>query len=174
MKTIERIYKYIEYRNITPAIFEKKTGVSNGYLGKQLKRMADIGESITTRIIENCPDIDPLWLLTGKGEMLRSNPDPANVHNEKEQKPPTASAPEPEMSAIYSMMFERIENMARENALLNAENKQLQTEIGQLKAENEELKKCKPRPSRYSFDSDSHNPPMVVDKSESEECKLEA
>jgi hypothetical protein len=45
--------------------------LSNGYLGKQLARNADLGEGVMNRILENCPDIDSNWLLTGKGEMLR-------------------------------------------------------------------------------------------------------
>jgi hypothetical protein len=44
--------------------------LSNGYLGKQLARNADLGEGVMNRILENCPDINSNWLLTGKGEML--------------------------------------------------------------------------------------------------------
>jgi phage repressor protein C with HTH and peptisase S24 domain len=71
MKAIERIYKYLSYRNITPSGFEKQSGLSNGYLSKQYNRTADIGESMLMRVVENCPDINPEWLLTGRGEMLR-------------------------------------------------------------------------------------------------------
>lgn len=73
MKTIERIYKYIEYKNVKPTRFEKNLGLSNGYLGTQLKRNADLGESILNTIINNCLDINPEWLLTGKGGMLRGS-----------------------------------------------------------------------------------------------------
>jgi hypothetical protein len=41
--------------------------LSNGYLGKQLLRNVDLGEGILTKILENCPEINPEWLLTGKG-----------------------------------------------------------------------------------------------------------
>lgn len=47
--------------------------LSNGYLGKQLSRNADLGEGILTRILDNCPDLSPEWLLTGKGQMIISN-----------------------------------------------------------------------------------------------------
>jgi hypothetical protein len=83
MKSIERIYKYIDYKNIKAVPFEKKIGLSNGYLGKQLKRNADLGESILTKIIENCPEINPEWLLTGEGEMLKEKTTTAeNLKNE--------------------------------------------------------------------------------------------
>lgn len=71
MKAIERIFKYIEIKGLNKSELERNTGISNGYLAKQLSRSADIGESILINILENCPDISPEWLLTGKGDMLR-------------------------------------------------------------------------------------------------------
>ena len=73
MKAIERLYKYIDYRGSKPTRFEKELGLSNGYLGTQLKRKADLGESVLNKIIDYCLDINPEWLLTGKGEMLKTN-----------------------------------------------------------------------------------------------------
>ncbi|MEF9477559.1 hypothetical protein OWR28_07385 [Chryseobacterium sp. 1B4] len=72
MKAIERIYEYIDYKGIKAISFERSIGLSNGYLGKQLKRKADLGESILIKIIDNCPDINPLWLITGSGKMLET------------------------------------------------------------------------------------------------------
>lgn len=72
MKIIDRIFQYIDYKGIKPIPFEKEIGLSNGYLGKQQKRNADLGESIILKIIENCPEINPYWLLTGEGEMLKT------------------------------------------------------------------------------------------------------
>lgn len=71
MKAINRVYKYIDYKGIKPTPFESKIGLSNGYLGKQLKRNADLGEGVLIKIIENCPEINPEWLLTGKEPMLK-------------------------------------------------------------------------------------------------------
>lgn len=72
MKAIERLYKYLELRDIKPGTFEKQIHLSQGYLGKMYKRKADMGEGIILQIIENCPEINPLWLLTGQGEILES------------------------------------------------------------------------------------------------------
>lgn len=72
MKIIERIYNYLDFKKIKPSEFERICGISNGYLGKQHKRLSDIGESILIAIIENYPDINPLWLVMGKGKMLQS------------------------------------------------------------------------------------------------------
>ena len=73
MKSIERLMQYIDYKGISKRAFEVDNDLSNGYLGKQLSRNADLGEGILTRILDNCPDLSPEWLLTGKGQMIISN-----------------------------------------------------------------------------------------------------
>ncbi len=70
MKIIDRIFEYFDNKGIKPTAFEKKIGLSNGYLGKMKKRNADIGEGILIKIIENCPDLNLQWLILGKGNML--------------------------------------------------------------------------------------------------------
>ncbi len=70
MKSIERLFKYLEYKGIKHTRAEKDWGLSNGYLNTQLKRNADLGESALRTIIDNCLDLSPEWLLLGRGEML--------------------------------------------------------------------------------------------------------
>lgn len=70
MKAIDRIYEYLEYKGIKPTRLEKEIGVSNGYLGTQRKRSADLGEGIILKIIDYCRDINLTWLLTGRGQMI--------------------------------------------------------------------------------------------------------
>lgn len=72
MKAIERLIQYIDFKGFNKRTFELSNELSNGYLGKQLARNADLGEGILVKILENCPDLLPEWLLTGKGEMLKS------------------------------------------------------------------------------------------------------
>ena len=73
MKAIDRLMQYIEKKRFKKRSFEVNNGLSNGYLGKQLTRNADLGEGILKKILENCPDLSPEWLLTGNGEMIISN-----------------------------------------------------------------------------------------------------
>ncbi|WP_264537681.1 helix-turn-helix transcriptional regulator [Flavobacterium sp. N1736] len=74
MKAIERFYQYLDNKGIKPAPFEIVSGLSNGYLGTQLKRRGNLGEEILNKIIDNCLDLNPVWLLTGKETMLKTNP----------------------------------------------------------------------------------------------------
>jgi len=89
MKAIERFYEYLDFKGIKPTRFEKDNGLSNGYLGTQLKRNGNLGEDILNKIIDNCLDINPVWLLTGKQSMTKINvytenlsPDDQNFLNE--------------------------------------------------------------------------------------------
>lgn len=72
-KAIERVFKFLKDSDIKHTRFEKEIGLSNGYLNTQLKRKANLGEEILNKIIDNCLHINPTWLLTGEGEMLRNN-----------------------------------------------------------------------------------------------------
>jgi len=72
MKAIERLKQYIDYKGFTNSSFEKKNELSNGYIATQLKRNADLGEGVLIKILDNCLDLNPLWLLTGKGSMLKN------------------------------------------------------------------------------------------------------
>ncbi len=74
MKAIERLYQYFEYKGIKPTRFEKDFELSNGYFGTQLKRNGHLGEDVINKIIDNCLDLNPLWLVSGKGKMLLNEP----------------------------------------------------------------------------------------------------
>jgi hypothetical protein len=117
MKAIERTYQYIDYKNISKSDFEKKCGISNGYLGKMYLRKADMGESIIVQILENCPDMSPEWLIIGNGSMLREV-----IIDEKKQEKKDL----PLVEAIsIGFILDRYEALAVENAFLKKENQEL-------------------------------------------------
>jgi hypothetical protein len=71
MKTIiERIKEIIDNEKISVRIFEEKIGVSQGSINKSINAMADIKGSVMNKIVDVFPQYNPVWLLTGKGEML--------------------------------------------------------------------------------------------------------
>ncbi len=68
---LERIKEFIDYKGIAIASFEKRVGMSNASFSKQLKKGGAIGTDKLENILLSFPDLSPLWLLTGKGKMLR-------------------------------------------------------------------------------------------------------
>jgi len=74
MRLVDRLHQYLAYYRISAYAFEHACGLSNGYLGKQLKGKGAIGSDILQRIKKQYADISMLWLVTGKGTMLLSPP----------------------------------------------------------------------------------------------------
>lgn len=111
MEIVERIKKYIDYKGITKYRFYKETSLSNGFLDKT----GNIGSDKCERIIYQYPDLNPDWLLTGKGNMLRDNTDT----------PISAALPEhPEILSYLEKQLKEKEKVIGE----------LNQEIGRLKA----------------------------------------
>jgi phage repressor protein C with HTH and peptisase S24 domain len=65
---VDRILEIIELKGISKSKFYKETGLSNGFLDK----VKDIGVSKIEHILNSYPEINSDWLLTGKGDMIRS------------------------------------------------------------------------------------------------------
>ena len=68
--TKERILQYIDFKGIGRTEFYKKTGLKRGILDSDKLKTA-ISDKFLANIIATYPEINPEWLLTGKGEMLR-------------------------------------------------------------------------------------------------------
>ena len=67
---LERIKEYIDYKGIAVSAFEKSIGMSNASFGKSLKNGGAIGTDKLENILKTYPDISPLWLVCGIGNML--------------------------------------------------------------------------------------------------------
>lgn len=77
-KIIDRLYQYLDYKGIKKTRFEKEIGLSNGYLGTQKRRNADLGEGVIQKIIDNSPDLSVVWFVCGNGEMLNYSEETMN------------------------------------------------------------------------------------------------
>nr|DAO65334.1 MAG TPA: putative transcriptional regulator [Caudoviricetes sp.] len=69
---LDRIKAYIDYKDITIAAFERSIGMSNASFGKSLKNKGAIGTDKLENILSVYNDLSPEWLLTGKGDMLKT------------------------------------------------------------------------------------------------------
>ncbi len=69
-----RILDFIKNRGVTVAEFERNVALSNGYINNFKD---SIGSDKLNNIAQYYPDLNINWLITGKGEMLKSDiPEP--------------------------------------------------------------------------------------------------
>lgn len=76
-KISDRIKQFIDYKKITINKFSDSVGTSNSYFNKLIKNGTTIGSDKIESILQAYPEINPIWLVMGKGEMI-------NTYNQKE------------------------------------------------------------------------------------------
>lgn len=108
----ERIAEYLILKGISRYRFYKDTGLSNGFLDKP----GSINSDNCEKICYCYPDINPEWLLTGKGEMLKSG---ELIELEKSDK-----------QVSIEVLVKKIVELTSENTLLKKENETLRSLTG--------------------------------------------
>lgn len=121
MNVKERLKRFIESRNISIRAFEESIRASNGYVNSISK---SVGIDKLELIIENYPNLNMEWLLTGKGEMLKTSP---------HAKPPEGVPDVPSVPELQQMVI----NMQKR-------------EIDRLQEEIHRLKKEHPSPADHT------------------------
>jgi hypothetical protein len=69
MGATERVKEYLSYKGVSKYKFYQVTGFSNKFLDNS----SNMGTDRAEIIIRHYPDLNVTWLITGKGEMLRSD-----------------------------------------------------------------------------------------------------
>lgn len=82
MKNIDRICKIAEKEGITLTSLERQIGASKGVLSRAHNQNTDIQGKWLSKIVENYPQYNSRWLLTGKGEMIIKDYSVINTVNE--------------------------------------------------------------------------------------------
>ncbi len=121
---VDRILEIILLNKINKSQFYKKTGLSNGFLDK----VKDIGASKIEDILNSFPEINPEWLLTGKGEMLKQPEGSAKV------------SPDPKDQYIIDLQKKHIAKLEEELAELKKAQKH-PTGYGMVAESKSKLKK---------------------------------
>jgi len=70
MRVIHRVKILIDNKNISISAFEKSIEMSNNSIQTAIKREASVKDDVINKILNVYSDVSPIWLLTGKGEML--------------------------------------------------------------------------------------------------------
>ncbi|WP_204345160.1 hypothetical protein [Psychroserpens algicola] len=69
-KTVHRIMQLITALNMSARQFDISIGTANGYILRMQKNNASVGSDVIERIIKEYPQVNLIWLITGKGEMF--------------------------------------------------------------------------------------------------------
>jgi hypothetical protein len=72
------LQEYIDYKGISVNAFEKSID-TRSTIGKAIANNSNLRSDILAKIIEVYKDINPKWLLSGKGEMLQKGVTTKNV-----------------------------------------------------------------------------------------------
>lgn len=73
MSLLKRLQELVENEKISLTYLEQKIGASKGVLSRAVKKNTDIQAKWLIEIVENYPQYNAEWLLTGKGEMLKES-----------------------------------------------------------------------------------------------------
>lgn len=109
---------------ISISALEKSIGASKGVLSRALKHGTDIQVKWLIALVENYPDYNPDWILTGKEPMLRHR-DNDGLHHMKEE------GETYRLRGKIAILEERIETLKTANEALKENNDSLK-EIKQL------------------------------------------
>lgn len=115
MELKERIKLFCDLKNIAISTFEKQAGLSNGYFNSVKKRPS---ASKLRGIIDGYPELNPQWLLTGQGSMLRTDTAPILSNNTNSN----------------------LSNTINDSTLIDALSEQLRVANEQLRQKDEQLK----------------------------------
>ncbi|MBQ3657811.1 MAG: hypothetical protein II956_13395 [Bacteroidales bacterium] len=85
-KVVERFAKYMEIKDLNPNKVTNEANLSVGVIGKAMKNSSDFSIETVEKILSTYTDLDANWLLTGNGEMIKSQSDITLGENSNLQK----------------------------------------------------------------------------------------
>lgn len=139
--TKDRILQYLKIKNISKPQFYSGLGIKRGLLDAD-KMNATVTDVIIAKIIVAYTDINPVWLLTGEGAMLKnesSNPEITIAPTLNKQ-----TSTSQQENVVPYILYEKLQEKLCEQA----------TTIGKLQNELDNLKKQ--QQESPTTNSDSH------------------
>lgn len=103
-----RVCESAKYFSISVREFEKRCNINRGTLGN-IRPNQTINSDVLARIVETFPQIDIVWLITGKGEMISKN---FEKNETIASEPPHKYA---KMDLVAEYLVKRIKDLEKEN-----------------------------------------------------------
>ncbi len=83
-KTVHRIMQLISALNMSARQFDISIGTANGYILRMRKNNASVGSDVIERIVKEYPQVNLVWLITGKGDMFIEEHTPSKSRTTQE------------------------------------------------------------------------------------------
>ncbi len=106
MSVKERIKFFLEYKGLSQSAFEKRCGLSNGYVNNIRKSISD---NILQKVALTFPELNPVWLRMGEGNMLLNE---IKVDNRKNDTPQVLTDKSVEYMTLPVEIFKLIQTQA--------------------------------------------------------------
>lgn len=145
MSVKQRLIDFISYKKISIRAFEKAVGLSNGYVNNiSVSIKYEKMQMISLRF----PELNPIWLMMGEGEMLKKSDEDSkpveqcSIVNEV----PKNYEPRFDLEAIEALnnvikkMSERYNSVCQDNERLREDNKSIRNENDVFRIENDRLR----------------------------------
>ena len=71
----ERLGLFLKNKNVRPTAVEQQCGISNGLVGKAIKKQTHLSSEKIEKILSAYPDLSAEWLFRGTGDMVLDNDD---------------------------------------------------------------------------------------------------
>ena len=94
---LERVLKVMSLDSLTMSDFAKKIGVQSAQVSHVKSGRNQVTLDFVTKILVAYPQIDPDWLIFGKGEMFRKTAQSTDIQSNNPQKQPS----QPEMRSLF-------------------------------------------------------------------------
>lgn len=99
MVMVERILKVLKIKGLTASKFADEIGAQRSSISHILSGRNKPSLEFVLKILERYPDINPDWLLKGKGEISRGEADLFTPVIDKKTEDPSKSKPEPDIKS---------------------------------------------------------------------------